>query len=112
MGWGEQWLATFDLAVFLWLPPALRLHRLQQREHERYGEVIRTDSARAEQTRLFLAWAAGYDDNSSGGHRTLANHTAWLGRLACPVLMLRGDLSVAERMARVLATLHELDLGT
>lgn len=32
VGWGEQWLAAFDLAVFLWLPPTLRLARLRQRE--------------------------------------------------------------------------------
>lgn len=105
VGWGEQWLAAFDLAVFLWLPPAVRLARLQQREQARYGDAIRADPSRATQSRAFLAWAAGYDDNSSGGHRTLANHTAWFGRLTCPVLELRGDLSVAERMARVQATL-------
>jgi adenylate kinase family enzyme len=108
VGWGEHWLTAFDLAVFLWLPPALRLARLCQGEQERYGEAIRTDPARAEQLRAFLAWAASYDNNSSGGSRTLANHTAWLGRFSCPVLTLRGDLTVAERVARVQATLREL----
>jgi adenylate kinase family enzyme len=107
VSWGEHWPAIFDLAVFLWLPPSLRLARLQQREHERYGDAIRADPARAAQSQAFLAWAAGYDENSSGG-RTLANHTSWLGRFACPVLELRGDLRVAERVARVQATLREL----
>ena len=65
-------------------PPTVRLARLKQREQ------------------------AHYDDNSSGGHRTLANHMAWLGRFACPVLELRGDLSVVERVARVQATLRIL----
>jgi adenylate kinase family enzyme len=108
--WSEQWLAAFDLAVFLWLPPVLRLQRLQQREHLRYGDAIRTDPARAAQSQAFLAWAAGYDDNSSGGSRTLANHTSWLGRFTCPVLELRGDLTVAERVAHVMTSLHELGL--
>ena len=103
VGWGEHWLTAFDLAVFLWLPPALRLHRLHQREQTRYGDAIRHDPARAEQLRAFLAWAAGYDDNSSGGSRTLANHTRWLSHFSCPVLELRGDLTVAERVARVQA---------
>jgi adenylate kinase family enzyme len=106
-GWGEHWLAAFDLAVFLWLPPALRLARLQQREHQRYGGAIGADPAHAGQSRAFLAWAAGYDDNSSGGHRTLANHASWLGRFACPVLELRGDFTVAGRVARVQATLRK-----
>lgn len=111
MGWGEHWLAAFDLAVFLWLPPARRLHRLRQREHQRYGAAIRADPARAAQSRAFLAWAAGYDDNASGGSRTLANHTRWLGRCTCPVLELRGDLSATERVARVQATLWALGTG-
>ncbi len=111
VGWNEQWLMAFDLAVFLWLPPLLRLARLQQREHERYGEALQADSTRAEQSQTFLAWAAGYDDNSSGGSRTLANHISWLRRFTCPVLELRGDLTVAERVARVRAKVHELRLG-
>ena len=111
VGWGEHWLAAFDLAVFLWLPPTLRLARLQQREHERYGEAIRADPARAEQSQAFLAWAAGYDDSSSGGSRTLANHSSWLSCFTCPVLELRGDLPVTERVGRVQAELHRLGLS-
>ncbi len=108
VGWDEHWLTAFDLAVFLWLPPALRLARLRQREAERYGDAIRADPARAAQSRAFLAWAAGYDDNTSGGSRTLANHTSWLARFTCPVLELRGDLTVAERTAHVQTKLREL----
>ena len=102
VGWNEQWLSAFDLVVFLWLPPALRLHRLRQREHARYGAAIAADPAQATRTAAFLAWAAGYDDSSTGGTRTIANHTAWLPRFTCPVLELRGDLTVAERVAAVL----------
>lgn len=110
VGWGEPRQAAFDLAVFLWLPPALRLARLRHREHERYGDAIFTDPTRAAQYQKFLAWAAGYDDSPVGGHRTLANHSTWLNQLSCPVLELRGDLSVAQRVARVAAQLRELGL--
>lgn len=110
MGWGEGWPPPADLAVFLWLPPALRLLRLRQREHARYGDVITTDPARAAQYEAFLVWAAGYDDGTSGGSRTLANHTAWLGRFACPVLALRGDLTVAERLNAIRAEMARLGL--
>lgn len=108
--WGEQQLAALDLAVFLWRPPGLRLHRLRPREHARYGDVITTNPTRAAQSEAFLTWAAGYDDGSCGGSRTLANHTAWLGRFACPVLALRGNLTVAERQAHVLAEMSRLGL--
>ena len=111
VSWGQQWLAQVELVVFLWLPPALRLARLRQREQDRYGEAIRRDPARAAQAQAFLTWAAGYDDGSCGGSRTLANHTAWLGRFAGPVLELRGDLTVAERLHRVQVKLRELGLS-
>jgi adenylate kinase family enzyme len=110
VGWGEPWLAAFDLVVFLWLPPQLRLQRLHQREHARYGARILADPSQAARTQAFLAWAAGYDDSSTGGSRTLANHTSWLARFTCPVLELRGDLSVAERSHAVRARLRELAL--
>ena len=58
-----------------------------------------------------MAWAAGYDDSSTGGSRTLANHTNWLARFTCPVLELRGDLSVAERLLAVQTRLRELALA-
>lgn len=101
VGWGEQWLAAFDGVVFLWLPPVLRLERLRQREYERYGDIIFADSGRAAQTQAFLIWAAGYDDGSCGGSRTLANHTDWLSRFTCPVRELRGNLTVAQRLQSI-----------
>lgn len=107
-GWDDSWWTAFDLVVFLWLPPALRLQRLAAREQQRYGAAIATDPAQAARTAAFLEWAAGYDDNSSGGSRTIANHTAWLNRFACPVLELRGDLTVAERVAAVVARMPTL----
>ena len=108
LGWGADWRAAFDLVVFLWLPPALRLARLRRREQQRYGRELATNPARCAQYEEFMAWAGGYDDGTAGGHRTLANHERWLGELRCPVLVLRGDLTVAERVAAVRKRCGEL----
>jgi adenylate kinase family enzyme len=97
-GWGDEWFTRFDLAVFLWLPPGLRLQRLREREQWRYDL---SDPAQLARTTAFLTWAAGYDDNSTGGTRTMASHTSWLTRFTCPLLELRGDLTVAQRVAAV-----------
>lgn len=43
VSWGDEWLKTFDLAVFLYVPPDIRLERLRERELERYGNLIHTD---------------------------------------------------------------------
>ena len=40
--------------------------------------------------------------NSILGGKSLAKHQAWLSARACPILELRGDLSVRERVAAVL----------
>ena len=97
MGWGQPLESEFDLVVFLYLPDELRLARLEHREAKRFGQ------ARPE----FLAWAAQYDEGDAPG-RSLARHQQWLSALPCTVLMLEGDMSVADRVRRVLSTLDGL----
>jgi hypothetical protein len=95
VGWGHDIEDAFDLIVFLTLPAALRVERLRLREIERFGHA---DPA-------FLAWAAEYEQGPAEG-RSLAKHLAWLALRSCPVLSLEGDLSVAERLARVLPIMN------
>lgn len=107
INWGEEWLSAFDLAVFVWTPPEVRLSRLCQREYERYGSLIFDNPARHQLYQDFLQWASGYDDNTARG-RTLAAHEAWMQRLSCPVLAIRDSASVAKRAAVILAKLEKL----
>lgn len=107
ISWGEAWLSAFDLAVFVWTPPEVRLARLQQREYDRYGDVIFTDSVRRQQHQEFLQWASTYDDNTARG-RTLAAHQAWMQKLHCPLIIIADTASVAERVDLVLAKLKDL----
>ncbi len=101
VSWGDFWWNAFDLAVFLWIPAEVRMARLQRREYERYGEVICRDPERKAQYDEFLAWAARYDDPAFT-RRSRATHEQWMTTLACPVLRLEGDLSVAGRVDRIL----------
>ncbi|QJD95096.1 adenylate kinase [Mucilaginibacter robiniae] len=104
INWGEEWLTAFDLVVFLYIPPAIRLQRLKNRELERYGDVIFTNPERALQYQQFLEWATAYDTDAISG-RTLKAHEAWLSKLSCSVLEIRGDTSVQERLNLVLGKL-------
>lgn len=97
VGWGAPVEDAFDLIVFLQLDAAIRVERLRQREVARLGHA---DPA-------FLAWAAQYDEGPPEG-RSLAKHRRWLAARSCPVLTLAGDLSVAERVARVQAAIAGL----
>jgi hypothetical protein len=89
--WGLELENAFDLIVFLYLDAAIRVERLRAREIAFLGK------ADAE----FLEWAAQYDAGVLGG-RSLTKHQAWLSARTCPVLELRGDLSVGERVDAVL----------
>lgn len=97
----------FDLAVFLWIPPAIRLQRLRAREYQRYGDIIHTDKERNRMFKEFIDWCAGYDNNTVSG-RTLQAHENWMTTLTCPLLELRGDLSGKERAEKIMEVLRIL----
>ena len=96
VSWGDEWLSAFDLVVFLYIPPDIRLGRLKLREHERYGDVICTDPERHQRYLEFLAWAASYDDPEST-RRSIGVHNDWMSKLSCKLMRIEGDITVKER---------------
>lgn len=99
LGWGEAIENAFDLVVFLYVPSNIRVERLRQREVDKYG-VVDPD---------FLVWASQYDEGPPTG-RSLAKHNAWLASRSCEVLRLEGDISVSERVARVIQAIPKIQL--
>ena len=88
--WGDSLIPYFDLAVFVYVPPDIRLARLQKRELERYGNDAAHGGKRYEETQAFLAWAAAYDAGTRNG-RSLPKHEAWLAGLSCKTLRIVND---------------------
>lgn len=76
------------------------MERLRVREAARYGERVELGGDMHDASQAFLSWAARYDA-AGPEQRSLAGHEAWMHSLAVPVLELRGDLTVAERVAAV-----------
>ncbi|HEY3798944.1 MAG TPA: AAA family ATPase [Caulobacteraceae bacterium] len=101
VGWGDVFIPRIQLAVFLYLPPEIRLARLEARERERYGAAVEPGGARHAATQEFLAWACRYDDPDFDG-RSLTMHRRWLAALPCPVVAIEGTPEVAESLGRVL----------
>lgn len=97
-GWGWELEDAFDLIVFLRLDTVIRLQRLRVREMQRFGAVDAD----------FLAWAAQYDTGTLES-RSLSRQHEWLVARSCPVLVIEGDLSVEERMRRVLDRLKIIE---
>lgn len=95
------------LLVFLWLPPAIRLERLERRERERYGARILPGGDMASDHAEFLAWTRGYEDGTAEGTNTRPLHEEALRRASCPVLRLCGAMPSDEALTRVLEALGE-----
>ncbi|MEH3113956.1 AAA family ATPase [Pedobacter terrae] len=107
VSWGEEWKQMFDLAVFLYLPKEIRLERLVEREIERYGNNIYDDPQRHELFLEFIDWASKYDDRSFTG-RNIGIHESWLAGVNCPVIKIEGDVTVAERLGRILKAIDRV----
>jgi hypothetical protein len=104
-GWGDVAIPLFELVVFLWIPPDIRMARLRRREHKRFGERILPGGDMYEQSQAFLAWAASYDDGDLD-IRSRRLHEQWLSTLSCPILCFEGEYSIAEQIAVLMAEIE------
>ena len=100
--WGIELAPQFDLVVFLFVPPAVRMARTLARERARYGARIDPGGDIRESHLAFMDWSRSYDTATEAG-RNLASHKAWLATLQCRVIEIAGAQSVAESAAQVLA---------
>jgi adenylate kinase family enzyme len=101
-GWGDVFIPRFELVVFIYLPPEVRMARLARREVERYGaEGIAPGGGHHAKYEAFMAWAAAYDTGDVS--RTRAIHEQWLAALPCRVLRLTTVAPVAEHLEQILA---------
>ena len=80
----------------------------KKREHERYGDLIHTDPTRLKQYAEFISWAADYDTDTGIANRTLNAHERWLKENASPILEIRGNFSVEERIKLITNKLNNL----
>lgn len=101
-GWGDELRPFFDLIIYLWVPPEIRLERLRVREFERYGADILPDGSKYEDMQTFLEWAALYDV-AGVEVRSKVLHEEWMSVLECPVIRMEGDLTTIERVETVLS---------
>jgi len=100
MGWGDPLIPALDLAVYVSIPPALRLERLRAREQVHFGARLLPGGDMHAEHQHFMAWAASYDEGGLDV-RSRASHARWMELLGCPVLRIEGDVSTEERVRRV-----------
>jgi len=103
MGWADELIPFFDLAIFVYVRSDIRLERLKKREYDRYGDEILSGGNRYEATKEFLEWAAKYEVGTEVG-RNLIDHKKWLEALRCPVLSIENDI-LSESVETVLESI-------
>ncbi|HLX37470.1 MAG TPA: hypothetical protein VKR29_06690, partial [Candidatus Binataceae bacterium] len=84
-GWGDIFMARFELAVFLYIPHEVRMARIMARERERYGDAIEPGGAMHTQHLEFIEWARKYD-TADESMRSLVLHEKWMTTLPCPAI--------------------------
>ena len=106
-GWGDVFIPLFDLVVFIYLPPEIRMARLAEREAGRYGAAaIAPGGAHHGKYAAFMAWAGAYETGSVERNRTM--HEQWLQALRCAVLRLTTVAPVTEHVAQVVAHIAQV----
>ncbi|MFO1257813.1 MAG: AAA family ATPase [Gammaproteobacteria bacterium] len=100
--WGAFISELLTHAVFLYVPKALRMQRLADREQTRYGHRIREGGDMFEHHRAFMEWAASYDDETSTSSRTKLKHLNWKDSLPCPVFEIQNDEAVDVIVRKIL----------
>jgi len=105
-GWGDVFIPLFELVVFLWVAPEIRLARLRERERARYGAAIAPDGPRHETYERFMAWAAGYDEGLGVPERCRRLHEQWLAALPCRVERFMDAGSAEDHVATIVGGLR------
>jgi adenylate kinase family enzyme len=59
-GWGDVAIPLFELVVSLSIPHEVRMARLRQREHQRFGGRILPGGDMYQSSQAFFTWAASY----------------------------------------------------
>jgi len=105
-GWGDVFIPLFELVVFLWIPPEIRLARLRAREQARYGAAIAPGGPQHGTHERFMAWAARYDESTEVTERSRLVHEQWLAALPCRVQRIMDTGSVADHVETILGGLR------
>lgn len=102
--WAKPVEPFYDLVVFLWLDPAVRMERLRRRQAVQYGRRIEAGGDMADHDVEFMKWAEAYDI-AGPEQRSLFVHEAWLATLKAPVLRLDSAAPLDDLVFAVLSRL-------
>lgn len=99
--WDPAPPVKYSLLVFLYLPPEIRLPRVQRRELQVHGPRILPGGDMEADHQFFMKWTAGYDDGTAEGTNTLACHLSLMKKLGCPILTLDQPMTTSQQIDQI-----------
>ena len=99
-GWGDVFVPEFTLAVRLVTLTDVRIARIKQREHTRFGDRILEGGDMYETHEAFVRWASKYDTGDLS-MRSKASHDEWQKNIGCPIITLDGTRALSENLAKI-----------
>lgn len=100
LGWDDFLRDRVDLYVYMNLPAAIRLERVQNREIRRFGSRVLPGGDMHAAHLEFLDWVRSYESDSLS-HRSRMAHLKKIAALDKPVLRIEEPLSVAELLGKI-----------
>ncbi len=95
VGWGDELILLFTLAIRIKTDTSIRIDRLKIREREKYGSRIDIGGDMHDNHIEFINWAASYD-NGGINMRSKAEHDKWQKQLLCPIIQVDGSIPVRD----------------
>jgi adenylate kinase family enzyme len=96
-GWSEKFISLFDLVILLTVPANIRLKRIENREHERWGDRVRKGGDMYEQHLKFVEFAASRD---------IALIEKWASLYSCPILQVDGNKPLNEMIDEIMTYIN------
>ena len=101
VGWGDELIPYFTLAIRIEMDKSLRIERIEKREKERFGSRIEFGGDMYQQHIDFIEWAKMYDDGDNT-IRSKKLHDEWQKHLSCEILCLDGANSLEQNSLKVI----------
>lgn len=98
VGWGDELMPLFTLAVRMVVPTDVRIERLKKRERADFGSRIDIGGDMYENHLAFIEWASSYDTGDVS-IRSKAMHDEWQKLLKCKLIELDGTESLDTNFA-------------
>lgn len=95
VGWGDELIPFFTMAVRVETDTAIRMERLKKREREKFGDRLDPGGDMYENHLKFMDWAAAYDSGDLN-MRSRAEHDEWQKQLQCQRISVDGSLPLEE----------------